>query len=269
MRPRYYCLLALAAALPAAAFTQSGCSPINAQARTVEAAQPPEVEVVTVRAEREASVVEMPGAVAAVRAVTLMAPVGGRGRVLADQGAQLSSGAEAAALEVPGLPESVSAARASVDAAERRQSGARTGVSQAQREQETSVAALEQTLAAAEAERDRRKSVLTEAQLQAQTEPARLKAQLLGAEAHLRQLQSGEREQRIRQLVALLEVADAEQRTAEQQLKRQRRLYAQGYISRAELELSELGVERARANQVTHAEELRLAREGAHPEAIK
>src|SRR5947199_33471 len=74
---------------------------------------------------------------------------------------------------------------------------------------------------------------------------------------------------RSRQWEAQCQVAQAELRTAQQQWKRQQGLFGQGYISRSELEIAQLTVERARANEVTQNEELRLAREGAHPEAIK
>src|SRR5207249_10742020 len=77
------------------------------------------------------------------------------------------------------------------------------------------------------------------------------------------------RAQRIRQLEAELEYLQSELRVAESQLLRKEGLLAKGYIALSDLELARLSVERARANEASHREELSLQREGAHPEEIK
>src|SRR5205823_14350640 len=132
-----------------------------------------------------------------------------------------------------------------------------------------SIATREQNLKAAEAERDRRRGTLAEAQLQAATDPARLRAQLRAAEAHVRQLRSGEREQRIRQLEADVDVAQKELQVALSQFRRIQELRQRGLESDASVETARLNAQRARATQSQRVEELRLAHEGAHPEAIK
>ena len=246
----------------------AGCSPSRAQNVTVEAPLA-EVEVVSLRDVHAPVSVEIPGAVSAVRSVTLTASVGGVVRTIVEEGKRVPANGILASLASPGLPEAVSAAQAAIAASEYRQSSARAAASQAERDQQATIASLTQSLVAATAERDRRKSVLAETQLQVETEPARLRAQLRGAEAHLRQLQSGEREQRIVQLEALLKVAQLERQTAEKERNRQKELYAQGFVSRGELELAQLNLQRAQANEVNHTEELRLARTGAHPETIE
>lgn len=249
------------------ALVLSGCGsrgeiPVSA------AVAPPVAECVTVRRQSAPAAVELPGAVVPVRSVTLTAPLAGQVQVLAEEGARVGPGAEVAVLEPPGLAKQESAARAALDAAERRKAGTRTGVRQAETENSLAVSTLEQTLKAAEAERDRRKALLDAAELQAQTEPARLQAQVLGAEARVRLLKSGERAQRIRQLEAGLQVARAELANAKTLLKRSRDLYAKGYVSRADLDSSILTVQRAEANETAHEEELTLQKEGQHPEAI-
>src|SRR5204862_7043092 len=128
---------------------------------------------------------------------------------------------------------------------------------------------LKQTLKGAEAERDGRRGTLAEAQLQATTDPARLRAQLRAAEAHVRQLRSGEREQRVRQLEADVDVAHKELQVALSQYRRIQDLRQRGLESEASVETARLTAQRARASESQRIEDLRLAHEGAHPEAIK
>jgi RND family efflux transporter MFP subunit len=252
------------AALPAI-FTL-GCAPVRSEA--VAAAGPPDVECVVVHSQRSPGAIELPGAVAAVRMITLTAPAAGHVRVLAEEGSQVPAGGEAAALDATGLPEQVDAARAALDAAHYRRAGARTAEQQSGDDRASTVAMLEQSLRVAEAQRDRAKALLAESRVSAAVEPARLQAQVRAAEAHVRQLRSGEREQRIRQLEAELDVKLAELTTAQTQMRRDQALYAQGYLAKSVLELGALSVRRARASHLQTAEELKLQREGAHPEAI-
>jgi RND family efflux transporter MFP subunit len=263
IRDTHY-LTALAGATWLAA---SGCGP---RAAVPVAAAPPavEVEYVTVRAPRSTSVVELPGVVVPERSATLTASVAGQIRTLSEEGAYVATDAPVAVLATPGLPEQLSAARAAVDAAERRRSGAETAIRQASTELDETVSVLEQTLKSVEAERDRRRELVSEAELQAEAEPERLRAQAQAAEAHVRLLKSGERPQRIRQLEASLEVARAEAKVALVQLQRTRNLFGQGYVSKRDVETAELTLRRARASELQHTEEVRLQSEGAHPEAI-
>jgi RND family efflux transporter MFP subunit len=263
LRPIDYATALAASAL----FATAGCGP-PAPAPAVVAAPALEVEYVTVRPQRSTSIVELPGVVVPERSATLTAPMGGQIRTLAEEGARVATNAQVALLATPGLPEQLSAARAAVDAAERRRSGAETAVRQASTELDESVSVLEQTLKAVEAERNRRKELLAEAELQAEAEPERLRAQAQAAEARVRLLKSGERPQRIRQLQASLDVARAEAKVAAVQLQRTRSLFGQGYVSKRDVETAELTLQRARASELQHVEEVRLQSEGAHPEAI-
>src|SRR5262249_12684926 len=68
---------------------------------------------------------------------------------------------------------------------------------------------------------------------------------------------------------AELEYARAERKVAETQLQRKEALLTKGYIATADVELARLTVERARANETGHEEELSLLREGSHPEGVK
>jgi len=257
----------LLAPLAGAALLSTGCgsrpvAPLAAASPTVE------VEYVTVRASRTTAVVELPGVVVPERSATLNAPIAGQIRILAEEGDRIASDAQVALLATPGLPEQLSAARAAVDAAERRRSGAETAIRQASTELDETVSVLEQTLKSVEAERDRHRELLAEAELQAQAEPDRLRAQAQAAEARVRLLKAGERPQRIRQLQASLEVAKAEAKVALVQLQRTRSLFGQGYVSKRDVESAELTLRRARASELQHEEEVRLQSEGAHPEAI-
>jgi RND family efflux transporter MFP subunit len=245
----------------------SGCS--APEAKEVRAATLPEVQFVTVRTLKEPAVVELPGSVVAVKAATLTAPVAGRVRAIAEEGAMLAPNAEAALLDPIGLPAQVEAAAAARDAAERRRASAQTGVQQAEIETNLTVATLEQSLRSAEAERDRRRAALRETQQQAQTEPARLRAQVEAAKAHVRQLKSGDREQRIQQLIAGLEVARKEQGVALTRLNRQQQLFQRGLVSEAEVEITRLDVQRTNANVIQREKELELSRQGQHPELIQ
>ena len=256
-----FALLGLSGAL-------SGCGG-NATAAAPKTSAISEVDVLTIRSTRTAGVTELPGAVTPIREVTLTAPIAGQVVNIAEEGARVTSSQVAATLDVPGLPEQVSATRAAVTAAEQKGAAAQTTVRQVETDAETSVQTLEQNLASARAERDRRKSMLAEARLQAGTEPAKLQAQLEASEAKVRFLQSGEREQRIKQAQAELETARAEQEQAEQELRRNRGLWARGFISQREVELSALTVKRAKAHTLMVEEEMKLQKEGAHPEAIR
>lgn len=257
----------LAALAGAALYTTAGCGPRPA-APVAAASTAVDVEYITVRAPRSTAMVELPGVVVPEHSATLNAPMTGQIRTLAEEGARVAVDGPVALLAAPGLPEELSAARAAVDAAERRRSGAETAVRQASTELEEAVSVLEQTLKSVEAERDRRRELLREAELQAEAEPERLRAQAQAAEAHVRLLKSGERPQRIRQLEASLEVAHAEAKVALVQLQRTRSLFGQGYVSKRDVETAELTLRRARASELQHEEEVRLQSEGAHPEAI-
>jgi RND family efflux transporter MFP subunit len=206
--------------------------------------------------------------VVAVRAATLSAPSAGQVRTLADEGAQLPANGEAALLDATGLPEEVGAASAALVAAERHRASAETAVRQSREDSGANIATLEQTLKAAEAARDQRRAALAEARVQAATDPARLRAQLRAAEAHVRQLRSGEREQRIRQLEADLDVAQKERQVALSQFRRIQELRQRGLESDASVETARLTAQRARATESQRMEDLHLAHEGAHPEAI-
>jgi HlyD family secretion protein len=212
---------------------------------------------------------QLAGSVVPVRTATLTAPTAGILRFVADEGTRLAGGEAAAILDGTGLPAQVAGARAALDAARRREESTRLGVEQIRTGLETSIAGLTQALRIAEAERNRRKASLEAARLSASTEPARARAQQEAAEARVRRLRSGERIQRIRQLEAEVQFKQAESGVAQTAYFRQKKLYGQGYVSAQELELARLSVQRARASELQAQEELRLQREGAHPEEIK
>src|SRR5690349_16236084 len=94
----------------------SGCASARSQG-VAATALPPEVECMVVRSKRPSAAIELPGAVAAVRTVTLTAPATGQVRAVAEEGSQPAAGGEVATLDATGLPEQVDAARAGLDAA--------------------------------------------------------------------------------------------------------------------------------------------------------
>jgi RND family efflux transporter MFP subunit len=228
----------------------------------------PEVEYVTVRAPRSPATLELRGAVVPVRSATLAAPTAGQVAWLAEEGAQLAAGEEVALLEATGLAAEVDLAEASLDAAERRATSARTAAEQAAGDAGLAVATLEQTLRAAEAERDRRQAALEGAAVQATAEPARLRAELAAAEARLRLLRAPERNERIRQAEAELAAVQAETKVARYELKQATTLRVRGLASPSEVASARLNVERSRANETKLQEQLKLLRAGNHPAAI-
>lgn len=246
-----------------------GCTPPTARAKATEPAPTLTVEYVRLQSAAGAGDVELPGTLVSTSTAVLRAPIAGQVAELAEEGSQLRSGQTAAVLTATGLPATVDATAAALEAAVRRQSGAETAVEQAVRLKSTSAAELEQNLKSAEADRDRRKALLAETRHQLTTEPARLKAAVQAAEARVRLLKSGERIQRLRQLQAEIDVAKSEVSVAESQARRVKELYAAGLAARRELEVAALTVRRANSKVVQLDEELKLQQEGAHPEAIK
>lgn len=246
-----------------------GCSPPVTRALATETRPVPVVEYVTLRAPAGDEWLELPGTVAAERTATLKAPMAGQLRELGEEGALLRGGQPAALLEATGLPSTVATTEAALEAARRRETAAGTAVDQATRDRELLAAELEQSLKAAEAEQERRQAQLAETRHQLTTEPARLRAQVQAAEARVRLLKSGERVQRLKQIEAEIEVARAEIEVAETQLLRVKELYAAGLAARRELELAALTVRRTRSKRAQLEEELKLQKEGAHPEAIR